>query len=634
MENYKINSVEEHAVKCPICYEVFSDIYKPLIIPCGHTICSRCVEELKKLAKEDYDNSYHSNDEEDISVSLSEDSDSESIEDNEENEEESEHEESQESEESEESEHTDSDNQVIHIVEEKIPSNIKESEEKSFKIQCSICRHKMRITNKDIIINNTILSFINMMEHKEKKEPVEHKRIFCKYCKIIENEDEHISKYQHGRHIIALDNNEFQNLKTINNDFSEYTETSHQVIEKAISEIYNSSEMEKANDYIIQNFKSYSRAIYVKNKSFRNFTKLYSKFENMVKAERIEDAEKCYNKSIELVEKYYHKINTFIYYLEGVINRFGMNKNNIINLTKKFIKNGLFESYLNNSLISEKRYVSSVDPNQNSVFIYDLRLLSAIYIPYNKIFENLGEEHLSPYYSNFTEIDNEGRYLYILGENGEKSDKFKMYDLLNRQLIMKKDIPSKYKTFNSIVYGSRIFILGGIRDEDDINTLCYYYDNEVDFWFELPDLKIKRRGQSVCVHNNVFYLYGGTFFDEESQWRSSFEYLDLDNPYEWRIFQVKDFAMNLVHPYIGFVSNDKMIILAGEEQNSYEESETGYVIDIKDKILLEEFKINRGYFCFSLCANYRNILVGSFTDNGGFARIDLKDNFSKLKTII
>jgi hypothetical protein len=631
-----INSLEDHAVKCPICYELFSDIYKPLIIPCGHTICSRCVEQLKKLAKEDYDNSYTSNNDNDISVSLSEDSDSESGEENEENEEESEHEE--ETEESEDvgsnEDEVDSDNQIMEIVEDKINKQAKENEEKSFKIQCSICRHKMKISNKDIIVNNTILSFIHIIENREKKQEIQQRKIFCKVCKTIENEDEHLSKHQHGRQIISLDDEEFSNLKNIKNDVSEYKEESLKLLENIITQIYDSPEMLKAKDYALENIKSYSRSTYIKNKSFRNFTKLYIKFEKLIKDERIEDAEKCFSKSLELVEKYYIKINTFIYYLEGVINRLRINRSSIVNLSIKYIRDGLFDALHNNLLLTERRYISSVDPQEHSVFIYDLRLLSAIYIPYNKIFEAIPEEDQLRYFSYFTEIDNDGRYLYILGENNEASNKFKMFDLLNRQLIAKKDIPAKYRIFNNILYGNRLFILGGTREDEEVNKLCFYYDSEVDYWLDLPDLKISRTGQSICVHNNVFYLYGGSFANEESQWRSSFEYLELDNPYEWQIFQVKDFAISLVHPYIGFVSNDKLIILGGEEPNGYDENTTGYLIDINKKELLEDFKVNKGFLCFSNCSNYRNILLGSSNDNGGFARINMKDNFSKLRTII
>ena len=65
MEFRKQNSnLREYILKCPICYELFSNVHKPLIIPCGHTICSLCVENLKKIADEEYDDDKEGSDEE------------------------------------------------------------------------------------------------------------------------------------------------------------------------------------------------------------------------------------------------------------------------------------------------------------------------------------------------------------------------------------------------------------------------------------------------------------------------------------------------------------------------------------------------------------------------------------------
>ena len=72
MELNKQNSFLREHIKCPICYEEFSDVYKPLIIPCGHTICSQCVINIKKISAEDIDDSeYFSDDlDEEFDISL------------------------------------------------------------------------------------------------------------------------------------------------------------------------------------------------------------------------------------------------------------------------------------------------------------------------------------------------------------------------------------------------------------------------------------------------------------------------------------------------------------------------------------------------------------------------------------
>lgn len=38
----------ERSFECPICLDQYSSEVKPLLIPCGHTACIRCISSLKK----------------------------------------------------------------------------------------------------------------------------------------------------------------------------------------------------------------------------------------------------------------------------------------------------------------------------------------------------------------------------------------------------------------------------------------------------------------------------------------------------------------------------------------------------------------------------------------------------------
>ena len=53
MEFTKIKSSINTIFKCPICYEDFSEKHEPMIIPCGHTICIKCVTQIIKVSEEE-----------------------------------------------------------------------------------------------------------------------------------------------------------------------------------------------------------------------------------------------------------------------------------------------------------------------------------------------------------------------------------------------------------------------------------------------------------------------------------------------------------------------------------------------------------------------------------------------------
>ena len=42
-------------IKCPICFDYYSNGKIPKILPCGHTICVQCIINIKKQCEEDSD---------------------------------------------------------------------------------------------------------------------------------------------------------------------------------------------------------------------------------------------------------------------------------------------------------------------------------------------------------------------------------------------------------------------------------------------------------------------------------------------------------------------------------------------------------------------------------------------------
>ena len=232
------NYLKEFIFKCPICYELYSNVHKPLILPCGHTVCSECFESIKKQSEEDDEEEYHSAQPEDeFDVSLeSDEEESEEEEEGEEEESGTEEEESNESVETVEEQEdeneilTDEQPENLQILNQDQNLNeignkeITEIEEnlnknpKVIRIKCSICRKKMKINDDEILLNKNVISVINSIDSKSKINKGNLGKVFCKMCRVIDIETNHLSKSKcanHGPFLIELNQDLFNIIKKI-----------------------------------------------------------------------------------------------------------------------------------------------------------------------------------------------------------------------------------------------------------------------------------------------------------------------------------------------------------------------------------------------------------------------------------
>jgi hypothetical protein len=623
MEINKQNSIKENCLKCPICYETFSQIHKPLLIPCGHTICSNCLEQLKKLSREDEESDYSSRNSLDISLSESSESD---IEEN--------TEESEDSDDSDEASENSQEN-IIEIIEPKIEKPSNAELHKKIRLKCSICRTKMKIYVNEIVENKGVIQFLEIIDSKEGVKNIQQApvKIFCKICKCIDNEISHLQLHeQHKSSLVHLDDSSFKEMKNIKID-EELNSSIIEILRKFTSEIFNNEKFKTGEAYLKEYFKMYSVMTYFKNKTHKNFTKLYEKFNTFINENKFDKAENFLQNSSDLAKKYYTTVNKKLAMQENIIIK--LKKNTAI--PKNIVNHYLDHLYckLNSQTDSFKKFLAYAGPESQSIYIFDIRVMYDIYIPYDKIFDSFNQEKPEDYntsknYSEWVDIDNDGKFIFILGKVGQASKKFRMFNVLERTLETKPDVPTKFEIFDRYYHNRRLFVFGGSVDGVTIKT-CYFYDLDGNYWFDLPDLNLRRYKKSISVMNNVFYVHSG-FGQDESEYK--FEKLDLndDKDPEWKLLEIKNYRAALTQPFTGFVSNHHLIILGGQEVENYDNSMKGYLIDIASQEMVEEFEVNKSEI-YDTMGNFNGYLVGS-TSDGAFQIFDTYKNLNKLKTLI
>lgn len=807
----QISYLKEYILKCPICYEQFSNIYKPLIIPCGHTICSLCVENIKKIAEEEYDDDYSSDlAEQDYDISLDTDEENEqdesSIPIEESENRESDHDQSesdsdQEEEEDEEDENsieieepiypsqslliqqndgnTDLLNQINTSVSQAQPVTNHRSDKK-IKLKCSICRKKMKIFEDEIMINSSVMDFINSFhnaslaeagnllnkiketsqgkeniavtdsnyiedktsdlnnfQQSNKSQTFPENKIFCRFCRIVDICSYHL--INHGTHepyFINLNSEEFSKFKSyfeniqdkkieeiqniqidINDcksndlcDFSHLKDHNSSInnqichsLELFFNEIIKSSEFfNDSKDYMKNYFQVNSKYCYLKHKSYRKLTKLYVKFNKVISEMDslefssdkesdnkisclIKKGEEILENTNTLLDKYFRLTDIYLKNYEKILIKTteekkddnlenidekkqktdkninyniydSQNKYDLSNITDKLyldkiknhLKTGFFESYMNKTIDSERRYATCIDNSDNLIYIFDMRIENELEVDYKIIFEQINESEQSESekeenFSDYIEIDQEGRKLYILGKRAKDSKSFRSFDMNTRSLKEEKNMPEKFGITDRYFVNNKLFILGGALTDLNPIMKCYYYDTLADWWFDLPNLNLNKYNKSIAYNDNKFFVFGGSATDRNSD-TLKFEVLDMTNisqpDFKWQVFSVKKFNEFLMNSFYAFISHDIFVILAGVEVTNYDELQKGYIIKFdetnwENSEVIEEFKIkNTMVNSFNTLSYYRGMMIGSRLGDGYFTKMNFKNNFKKLKNVI
>jgi hypothetical protein len=265
-------------------------------------------------------------------------------------------------------------------------------------------------------------------------------------------------------------------------------------------------------------------------------------------------------------------------------------------------------------------------------------------VNYERIFSEIKDEDLENLYTEHVEVDENGRYLYLVGKRNKPSKIFRCYDLLKRKLEDKKKLPIKFVMVDKYLYKNKLFILGGSLENDNLSNNCYYYDIETDWWAELPPLNIARTNKSIAVFEDKFYVFGGSSYSETED-LLIFEVLDLNlmgkgrNFFKWQMFKVKGYHDPVHSMLYGFIGKGWLVIISGEESSYHSENLKAYLIQISDNVedtkVVEEFKIKNAMLnTNNPCGNLRGLIVGSQSGNDYFTKFDMRSNLAKLKTTL
>ncbi len=458
----------------------------------------------------------------------------------------------------------------------------------------------------------------------------------------------------------------------------------HTLLYKFITNLFNSPQYRIDAKLNISNyFKINAKAMYLKHKSFAKLTKLYMQYKEIVSKipeketensnnsnnsndNYVQKAEECLDNSERLLSKY-SKLNEI--YLNNYKKLFNFSDDslgeketsqkeeeddinlnlNITNLSKYLsqlitqktiliLKHSFFATFHNNLFSSEKRYSIAVDTSNNKIEMLDLRLDTPLEIEFEKIFEDFDSNEeddednsnsnssKEKYFTSHIVLDDNERYLYLLGKRNSSSKKFRRYDLIERKTDTLENIPMRLDYFNTYFTDGKLWLFGGVEEEVPVLKCCYYSNYK---WVNVKSLQLLRSYQSIAFNNGRFYIFGGKA-DENNELSYKFETNTIEGlkkNQKWKIFNVIGYSFTLYNMMHSFIDEDLLIIFCGEDYVSYEDSEIGYKIKLNvnnfaESHVVEQVKYKLGTKnWYSACASYRGLCVGTIEGEGYFNKM-------------
>ena len=481
-------------------------------------------------------------------------------------------------------------------------NNIKKEKKikRFFKFKCPFCSVRIKISDKEIIINENILKINELSNNENQINNNENNKYFCELCNNVVEQHYHFEKYgsEHNNHLFELNktlyDRAFDNLKT-------FYSSKNDIIAK-IKDFLNGF-----NEYISQNDKLINES---KNIFFK-CCKYNSKFINVLKKskkklEKLKQTinKKHENKNLNLIEeiKFLENVKSFNQLINGVFyfpqlkmklisEKNSENKSNLyFNYSFKeaynqLLENGFFHFMRNKLFKIESKYLPfySTPTKKNFLINSELNLLFSLKIP-------------QKYSKSLYESSSDGVIIYgFLSKHStglKESSEFFSYNRYTKKIKKLANIPlSNFKTLDTIIYNdNKLFVIGGLNKYKSAITTCLYYNIEKNVWQKMPKLKYSRYNKALYIYGKDLIAFGGKCDAKDSSY--IFEKIDLATLKNWENFTIKNFSSNIYNFGYCAYSQDIIFVIGGEDQVTEDYIKKGYVIDLKTKSLIEEFNID------------------------------------------
>lgn len=630
-------------LKCPICFDIFSNAKIPYALPCGHTICSYCFIQIKKECLEDYkkyksddsDDEFFNNNnnknkskkdkkreeeedgykiedpfnlkkEERQKVEEEDDYSSVSHSDNQSGEEDDavEDEDTEEDEEDEDTEEEDGeddeDDQWNKIIENYEENNFGKKKEDTFKFKCPFCLNRIKIAPSKIIKNNTILQYnlkIKTGQLNDNSGDL-YNKAFCKICGKVDCYQNHFQKnfFFHNDYCVDLSNNNLEKLKASLKEinFQENKEKCITFLKIIIENIFSIKGLKikiKAESFKTQDndeFKIKTR------QKFSNLQKTFKEeMNNMNKETKTQKKEKtiqAIEECIQTAENLLFKYKSFFFFPMNKMSVSIDTQSNFLVLLKyvfqnsiiKLLSNNFLHSVLNDLMPNQNQHILIHDNKNKQFFIYD-SLLSRylqLNLPFKRLKLNLKSHEISP----------ENLDIFFLGEKKKQSAQFVCINPISKTITHLPPIPEPFYNCDTCYYDDKIYLIGGKTSSLSYCGKCYVYNIKNKSWSKLPTLNLKKSRKSIVCTGNMLYALGGK--GKEISDSYTFEKLRLTVlGSSWEIFKIQSYNEPLFNFGFFLYNINILIIIGGDNLVLDNYQNNGYVIDLEKEKLITSFDI-------------------------------------------
>ena len=573
-------------------------------------------ENLSKKSKDSY---VELNEEEEEKIENGEKEDDYSDENNsgfnDEEEEEEENENMSKSEEEEENEESDDNSEKsINDINDIIAINDNNKKEqknkkKCFKFKCPFCMFRVKISDKELILNENLLKINDIYDKSENEinnnnSTNEEKNYFCEACNNIVTNFAHFEKYgnDHDIYLFELNDNTFKrafdNLKEFFLSKEKIISDTKKFLLDFNDKIFNDSEMiNECKNILEKNYRYNSKFMQVLKKSKKKLKKFMDsiKQKNENNNANIEYSVKLKEEK-ELLEgaRSFNQLITGIFFYPEIKMKLIPIEENTKKLTSNIylsfalkeaynnsLQNGFFHFLRNKQYKTETKYMPFYSTLTKRNFLFNSELNNSITLKIPKIYSKCCYEASS-----------DGHTIYFLYSKSAKINKFFSQNIHTNKTKNYPPIPiNDFKKLDTIMYNDKkLYVIGGLDKYDSPITECCYFDIKKNKWEKMPNLKYARNNKALFINGKELFTFGGKCLPKDSSY--IFEKIDLNILKNWETFTINNFSSNIYNFGFCMYNQDILFVLGGEDQTTEDYIKKGYVLDLKEKKVIEEFNID------------------------------------------